>query len=98
MSHASSPIAQPSTVVTLAPGVVASAERASLVAPGGAAIRVASCQLRAAGGAVDVAPVAAAADDHQHATSRAAVESAGLRERGFLGHETNTGQLPRPAG
>ena len=68
-------LAQPVTAVSF--GMLEAASSALLVAPAGFLDASAACGLRAASGTIDLAPVAAAADDDLASTAMAQEESAG---------------------
>jgi predicted nicotinamide N-methyase len=68
-------LAQPVTAASL--GMLEAASSALLVAVAGFLDGSAACGLRAASGAIDLAPVAAAADDDLGAAAMAHEESAG---------------------
>ncbi len=68
-------LAQPVTAVSF--GMLEAASSALLVAPAGFLDASAACGLRAASGTIDLAPVAAAADDDLGSAVMAQEESAG---------------------
>ena len=70
----------PASIIARSQGMGDAATAARLVAPAGSSLRAVTCLLRTAIGAVDLSPVAAAADDHLGAAA-CAQEKTGRRSR-----------------